>query len=119
MYLVLFVLHDPDYLEELLAAWEKLGVSGVTVLFSTGLGRLRQRQGMRDDLPLMPSLEDFYEAPEDLSRTLFTTVSDHDMVEALLAATRNIVGNLDDPDTGLLLVLPVAEAYGLQKGRKR
>ena len=118
MYLVLFVLHDPDYLEELLAAWEGLGVSGVTVLYSTGLGRLRQRKGMRDDLPLMPSLQDFYEAPEDLSRTLFTTVPEHDMVDALLAATRNIIGSLDDPNTGLLLVMPVAEAYGLNKGRK-
>ncbi len=118
MYLVLFILHNPDYLEDLLAAWERLGVSGVTVLFSTGLGRIRQRKGIREDLPLMPSLEDFYEAPEDLSRTLFTTVSDHAMVEALLTATRNIVGNLDDPDTGLLLVMPVAEAYGLNKGRK-
>jgi hypothetical protein len=117
MYLVLFVLHNPDYLDELLTAWEKLGVSGVTVLYSTGLGRLRQRQGLRDDIPLMPSLEDFYEAPEKLSRTLFTTVTDHPMVEALLAATRNIIGDLDDPDTGLLLVMPVAEAYGLNKGR--
>jgi len=119
MYLVLFVLHNPDYIEELLADWEKLGVSGVTVLFSTGLGRLRQRKEMREDLPLMPSLSDFYEAPEDLSRTLFTTVNDHDMVEALLAATRNIVGSLDDPETGLLLVMPVLEAYGMNKGRKR
>ncbi|MFZ5879087.1 MAG: hypothetical protein ACOY0R_06940 [Chloroflexota bacterium] len=117
MYLVLFVLHDPDFLDELLAAWEAEGVRGVTVLFSTGLGRIRQKSAMRDDIPLMPSLEDFYEAPEDLSRTLFTTVQDHALVDALVAATRRVVGNLNDPDTGLLLVMPVLEAYGLQKGR--
>jgi hypothetical protein len=116
MYLVLFILHNPDYLEELLAAWQALGVSGVTVLFSTGLGRLSQRKGMRDDIPLMPSLEDFYEPPDNLSRTLFTTGSDHGMVEALVTATRKIVGNLEDRDTGLLLVMPVLEAYGLNKG---
>jgi len=117
MYLVLFVLHNPDYLEELLSAWEATGISGATVLFSTGLGRISQNKGMRDDIPLMPSLEDFYETPQDLSRTIFTTVSDHDMVDALLTTTRKIVGNLEDPDTGLLLVIPVAEAYGLSKGR--
>ncbi len=117
MYLILFVLHDPDYLDELLAAWEAEGVRGVTVLFSTGLGRIRQKSAMRDDIPLMPSLEDFYEAPEDLSRTLFTTVQDHALVDALVTATRRVVGNLEDPDTGLLLVMPVSEAYGLQKGR--
>ncbi|MBI5298268.1 MAG: hypothetical protein HY869_22545 [Chloroflexi bacterium] len=117
MYLILFVLHDPDYLDELLAAWEAEGVRGVTVLFSTGLGRIRQKSAMRDDIPLMPSLEDFYEAPDDLSRTLFTTVQDHALVDALVTATRRVVGNLEDPDTGLLLVMPVLEAYGLQKGR--
>lgn len=117
MYLILFVLHDPDYLDELLAAWETEGVRGVTVLFSTGLGRIRQKSAMRDDIPLMPSLEDFYEAPEDLSRTLFTTVQDHALVDALVTATRRVVGNLEDPNTGLLLVMPVLEAYGLQKGR--
>ncbi|MBI3173018.1 MAG: hypothetical protein HYZ25_04825 [Chloroflexi bacterium] len=117
MYLVLFVLHDPDYLEEVLAAWEAEGVGGVTVLFSTGLGRIRQKSGIRDDIPLMPSLDDFYEAPESLSRTLFTTVSDHALVDALVTATRRVVGNLEDPDTGVLMVLPVAEAYGLQKGK--
>ena len=116
MFLVLLVLHDPDYLEELLAAWKALGVSGVTVLYSTGLGRISQRRGMRDDLPLMPSLEDFYEAPDDLSRTLFTVVPARETVGALVTAARKVIGNLEDPDTGVLLVLPVLEAYGLDKG---
>jgi hypothetical protein len=62
-------------------------------------------------------LNDFYEAPQALSRTIFTTVSSRDTVDALLVSTRNIIGNLDDPDTGLLLVMPVMEAYGLNKGR--
>lgn len=119
MYLILFILHNPDYVEELLTAWERIGVTGVTVLFSTGLGRLRQRKGIRDDLPLMPSLADFFETPEDLSRTFLTTIPNHELVEALLRTTRNIVGDLDDPETGLLLVLPVTEAYGMNKRRNR
>jgi hypothetical protein len=58
MYLLLFVLHDPSKLEDLLDAWENEGVRRVTLLFSTGLGRLRYIKGLRDDLPLIPSLED-------------------------------------------------------------
>jgi hypothetical protein len=116
MYLILMVLNDPDRLEELLIAWEEKGVQGATVLFSTGLGRISQRRGMRDDLPLMPSLEDFYEAPDDLSRTLFTVVPARETVESLVTAARKVIGNLEDPDTGVLLVLPVLEAYGLDKG---
>lgn len=116
MYLVTFVLHNPDLIEELLEAWNKIGVDGATVLFSSGMGRLRQKQGMRDDLPLIPSLDDFYEAPQTLGRTIFTVIKDEAMIETILAATQTLVGDLNKPETGILIVTPILRAYGLEKG---
>jgi nitrogen regulatory protein PII len=115
MYLVLMVLNNPDRLEDLLIVWEENGVQGATVLFSTGLGRIRQMDAWRDDMPLMPSLRDFYEVPENLNRTIFTVVDNEAQVDALVAATEEVVGELDEQGTGLLLVLPVARAYGANK----
>jgi nitrogen regulatory protein PII len=111
------VLNNPDRLEELLIAWEENGVQGATVLFSTGLGRIRQMDAWRDDMPLMPSLRDFYEIPENMNRTIFTVVDNEAQVDALVAATQEVVGELDEQGTGLLLVLPVARAYGVSKIR--
>ena len=37
MYLILFVLDNPDKLEDLLNAWEEAGTGGATVLVSTGM----------------------------------------------------------------------------------
>ena len=116
MYLVVFVLHNPDLLEEIMDAWKKAGVTGATIFFSTGMERLRQMKGIRDDIPLIPSLDDFYEAPETVSRTVFTAVKDEAMIDKIVAATQDLVGDLNNPDTGLLLVLPVARAYGLERG---
>jgi hypothetical protein len=115
MYLILLVLNNPDHLENLLIAWEEKGVQGATVLFSTGLGRIRQLDGWRDDMPLIPSLSDFYQAPENMNRTIFTTAKDDTEVDAIVAATIEVVGDLDESETGLLLVLPVARAYGVNK----
>jgi hypothetical protein len=115
MYLILLVLNNPDQLENLLIAWEEKGIRGATVLFSTGLGRIRQLKGWRDDMPLIPSLSDFYRIPENLNRTIFTTVSSEAEVDAILAATKSVVGDLDEEETGLLLVLPVSRAYGVDK----
>ncbi|MEW5938846.1 MAG: hypothetical protein AB1750_04235 [Chloroflexota bacterium] len=115
MYLILLVLNDPDMLENLLIAWEEKGVQGATVLFSTGLGRLRHLKGWRDDMPLIPSLSDFYEAPENLNRTIFTTARDEEEMDAILAATKNAIGDLNESKTGLLLVLPLAKVYGANK----
>lgn len=114
MYLVTLVLHDPDLLEELLDAWSKAGVEGATVLFSSGMGRMRQKQLIRDDLPLIPSLDDFYEAPQTLNRTVFTVARDDAMVDMILETTQKVIGDLKKPDTGVMIVTPVSRAYGLE-----
>jgi nitrogen regulatory protein PII len=115
MKLILFILHDPEKLRALLDAWTEAGISGATVLYSTGLGRLNQTEALRDDLPLMPSLEDFLPHAEHLSRTIFTMIDDDAVVEGVVEATQRVVGDLCEPDRGLLIVLPVAQVYGLRK----
>jgi hypothetical protein len=118
MYFVLFIMHNPDLLEELMDAWQEVGVKRATVLLSTGMRRLREKPWIRDDIPLMPSLSDFYEASEAFSRTIFTTVKDESMIDAILAATERVVGDLHNHETGVFLVLPMVRAYGLEKGKK-
>ena len=115
MKMILFVLNDPAKLQDLLNAWKEAGATGATILFSTGMGRINPPAVLRDDLPLMPSLSDFFHQDEKLSRTLFTIVKDDETVRRVIAATRSLVGELDRPDTGLLVVLPVEQAEGLEK----
>jgi nitrogen regulatory protein P-II 1 len=112
MKIVLFVLQDAGKLLDLLTAWKDAGVSGATVLFSTGMGRLHLTASLLDDLPLMPSLNDFYIHDETLSRTVFTVVRD-EMVEKIINVTEQIVGDLNKPGTGILIVLPIDSVHGL------
>jgi hypothetical protein len=114
MPMILFVLDDFEKLDDLLDAWEAAGVPGVTILHSYGLGRVRQ-DGLRDDLPLMPSLEDLFEHEEKYSRTLFTVVDSEAIVDRVVAATERVVGDLMKPKAGLLVVLPTARVYGLKR----
>jgi nitrogen regulatory protein P-II 1 len=112
MKMILFVLNDPAKLLDLLNAWKEAGASGATVLFSTGMGRIHQSATLRDDLPLMPSLSDFYVQSEELSRTIFTIIYD-DFVERIVAVTEQIVGDLNKPGSGILIVLPIDSVHGL------
>jgi nitrogen regulatory protein PII len=111
---VLLVLNDPDQMEPLLDAWENVGVGGVTILHSSGIGRLRQYL-LRDDLPLIPSLDDLLVHEEIMHRTFFSVVEDAGVVDQLVTATQQVVGDLSEPETGFLVVLPVAQVYGLNK----
>ena len=82
-YMVLLVLDKIERVPDVLQAWETTGVGGITILESTGLGRAR-RSGIRDDLPLMPSLIDFLRGKEERHRTLFTVVEGDQWVDRLI-----------------------------------
>jgi nitrogen regulatory protein PII len=118
MYMITLVLHNPDLLEEVLAAWRAAGIHRATVLFSMGIGQAHQKGGLRDDIPLIPSMEDFYEIPESFGRTIFAVVRGEDIIKQVLEATQNVVGDLEQPKTGILLVTPVTQAYGLEKSQR-
>ena len=116
MYFILFVLHDISNMKDLLHAWEEAGVKGATVLFSTGLGRIRQNFGLMEDFPLFPTMSEILDRVEnmDLSRTLFSVVESDEIVKNVLHHTQKVVGDLNQPNNGILIVLPVAQVYGLK-----
>jgi nitrogen regulatory protein PII len=115
MYMVLLVLNDPEMLDDLLRAWEEVGVSGVTVLPSTGMARIREKGAWRDYLPLIPSIEDFHDFVESLNRTIFTVVHSEEMVEAVINASEKITGDLNNPHTGIIVSWQIGRALGLDR----
>ncbi len=115
MFFLMLVLNDSEKLEAILDAWDEVGVSGVTILPSTGMARYRESGALRDDLPLIPSLEDLQKHIETTNRTLFTILKDDQMVDKVIAATESVTGDLDLPHTGILVVLPVLKSKGLMR----
>lgn len=115
MYFVLLVLHDTSLLEDVLNAWEAAGVPGATVLPSFGLVHMRNSHSLEEDMPLMPSLDDFFTPSEEHNSSLFSVVAGEEMVDKLVAATETVTGDLDMPNSGILVVLPVVRAYGLNR----
>jgi hypothetical protein len=115
-YLVVLIVNDIDDCPSILTAWEEAGVTGITILASLGLGHIR-RAGLSEDMPLMPSLHDILGAGEEQHRTIFSVVDSQEMVDKMVAITQQIIGDLEDPHTGILFVVPVLHVYGLGKHR--
>jgi len=115
-YLVMLVVNDPNDVPEILIGWENAGALGITILNSTGIGHIR-RSGLREDIPLMPSLSDLLKGEEILHRTIFSVVDDQEIVDRMVAVAQDVIGDLEDPHTGFLFVTPVLQAYGLGKHR--
>ncbi len=112
---VFLVVHDVEKLPDLLAAWEEAGITGATVMESTGLHRLRTC-GYRDDLPLIPSMDSFLRSEGEAQRTCFTLIAE-EKVDGLIEVTEKVLGKLSGPNTGILFVVPVLRVVGLQPKR--
>jgi len=115
-YMVVLVVDDVEQCPAVLEAWENLGVPGATIFSSTGLGRVR-KAGLRDDIPLLPNLHDLLGEEEVQHRTIFSVVETQEMVDQMVKQVETIIGDLDDPNTGFLFVVPVSQVYGYGKHR--
>jgi nitrogen regulatory protein PII len=117
-YMVLLIVDDLNICPTVLDAWEATKVPGITILESTGMGRLR-KGGIRDDIPMMPSINELFRSREYRHRTIFSVVEGEEMVDRLVEISQEILGDLNDPNTGMLFVLPVSRVIGLHGARER
>jgi nitrogen regulatory protein P-II 1 len=115
MFMIMLVLNNPDQCPLVLGAWGEAGAPGVTVLPSSGLGRIQEKMGLYDDVPLMPSLQDFLQEEEGTHRTLIVILRERAVVDRIIQATQAVLGDLNRPHIGILAVLPVLEVYGLDR----
>lgn len=107
MFMIMLVLNDNTHLDRVLDAWAGLGVSGTTIVESTG--QYRRRLGH------IPMRYTYGEVPSQEIRnsTLFAMVPDEDKVRSCLEAAEHIVGDLDGPNTGVFSAWPLAITKGI------
>ncbi len=115
MYMLLFILHDPKHLDDVIHAWYDIGVGGITILESTGAYRRRVQYLGARYLFGMPRIVE----AEQSSHTLISIVPNADVVQQCIAAVEKIVGNLDDPNTGVLAAWQVPIVRGVSAEPRR
>ena len=107
MQMLIAVVNEPDKIDEILAGFLELGITGATVLSSEGMGRV-----LSHDIPIFAGLQTLLTGSRPQNRTVFSVVSD-DKVEPAFALLQDVCGNLDDPATGIAFALPVSKVVGL------
>lgn len=107
MYMIMLVLDDPGKLDKVLEAWAEVGVRGATIVESTGMHRR-----VRQHIPMRYAFQDT-SLQERGNYTLFVIVPDEDLVAACLQATESMVGDLDEPNTGVFSAWPLTTVKGV------
>ncbi|MCX7855455.1 MAG: hypothetical protein N2556_05725, partial [Anaerolineae bacterium] len=63
----------------------------------------------------VPSVRDLLGTRELHHRTIFTVVQDEEAVDRVIAATQEVIGDLNTHHTGILFVVPVTRVLGLER----
>lgn len=111
MQMVMLVLDNPDQLDEVLDAWQALGVSGVTIIESSGL--YRRREPKRVGARYAFGMDLGSQHVEVGHYTLFVIVPDTATVQRCLEAVEALVGDLSQPNTGVFAAWEIPFVKGV------
>src|SRR6056297_3053083 len=108
MKLLVFVLNNEEFLEEILEAYIEAGVTGATIIDSEGMGRF-----LTYEVPLFAGFKEFMKGNKPYNKTIFSVIKDETLIPKLHELLTEVCGDLEDPGTGVLFTLPVDWATGL------
>ncbi len=112
MRLLVLILNKVELLDELLTAFTDCGIQGATILTSTGMARELARADGNNDVPFLGSLRALLDPEREENKTIFTVLRE-EQVGAAVETIEAVVGDLSDPDTGILFTLPVDYMKGM------
>ena len=111
MQVIFLVLNKIECLEDLLARLKKAGVTGGTIIDSTGMVKSLEES---DDSYLLGSLRLFLENPHPDSKTIFFIVN-NEQGELVRKTVSDALGGIDNHGTGIVFGIPISFADGLIK----
>lgn len=106
--LLVAVIHDDERLDEVLAGFLELGITGATVVPSEGMARVLSR-----DIPIFAGFETLVARARPRNCTVFSVIRGAEKVEGAVALIQDVCGRLDEPATGIVFTLPLNRVLGL------
>lgn len=109
MFMILCVVDDPHKTTNVMKAWRMAGVSGITVIESTGLHRVQKAR----HIP-MPYLIGGEES-ERGNITLLAMIEDEALIQRCLEAAESVVGDFNTPNSGIFTAWPLTFTKGTNR----
>jgi nitrogen regulatory protein P-II 1 len=108
MQLLIAVINHEEKLDQILAGFLELGITGATVVRSEGMGRV-----LSQDVPIFAGLQTLLSRARPQNQTIFSVIREPARIDGAIAVLQRVCGNLDDPATGIAFTIPVDRVVGL------
>jgi nitrogen regulatory protein PII len=91
----------------------KIGITGSTVLDSTGMGRVLMKT--RAKLPVMQQINKVPTDLESSNKTVLTVIKEKDRLDEAIKIVQFLCGDLNKPGKGILFTLPLDIVAGVSE----
>lgn len=110
MQLMVIILKKTEVLDPLLTKFAEIGVTGATILDSTGMAS-ELAANHSDDIYFLGALRAMMNPEREMSKTILCVVDD-EQISVMKAIVNRVVGDLTQPNTGILFTVPITNIYG-------
>jgi nitrogen regulatory protein PII len=107
MQLLVAVINHVEQVDDILAGFVELGITGATIVNSEGMGHV-----LSHEVPIFAGLRSLTARSRPSNQTLFSVIED-DKVDAAIALIQEVCGSLESPGAGIVFTIPVARVVGL------
>jgi nitrogen regulatory protein P-II 1 len=101
--LVICVLNEPEYLNDVLTAFVEAGCTTATVLESQGMGRI-----LSQDVPIFAGFRHLFVGSKPYNHTIFAVVDDPALVQRIVSLVRDVLREVEEVSKGVLFTVPVS-----------
>ena len=103
MYLLFAVIENEDLLDELITGWMDLGVTGATVIETTGALQL-----ITQHIPIFAGLRSLTSGGGRHNKTIFTAINTDDLLNTAVSFLENLCAETGKPHQGVYFVTPLS-----------
>jgi len=100
------VINRPEAVEDVIAAFIEIGVTGCTIVDSKGMGKI-----IAQDIPIFSGFKNMFSGARESNVTIFS-VMDSGLVDEAIKIIEEIYVSFSEPDSGIVFTLPVNRVKG-------
>lgn len=108
--MLILILNKTELLNDLLLAFNDAGIKAATVLNSVGMA---QQLAKLEEDRILATIRPFLASDHSENKLIFTIISE-DKIPLARQTVQETIGDLSNPDTGILFAIPTIFADGIR-----
>ena len=110
IYILVMVLNKEEYLDDILDKLAELGVTGGTIIDSTGMA---EQLFCNERIPIVGGLRQIFEQCRTSNKTLFSIIENKETLNKAQKVVQGEICDFNDPGIGISFSVPVENVIGI------